>query len=107
MIDQRGAMIEQLWQEHRAAVFPAGYTGKEVEGIDLALLDSDTAGCILTFLKNGGELDLWRTAILGLCYRDASIVARSLSGEAYDYFLRLETLSRLVLEAVREAAKTA
>ena len=82
-----------------------GYKGKEIESIDLTLLDSDVAGCILTFLQNDGELDLWCTAILGLCYRDLAIALRKLDGEAQDYFQRLETLSKLVLEAVRDKAK--
>ena len=97
-------MIEQLWQEHYSAEFPTGCAGEEIEGIDLASLDGDTAGCISTFLMRRGELDLWRTAALGLCYRDLTIVIQQLDGEARDYFYRLETLSKLVLESVRDGA---
>ncbi|KAA3643080.1 MAG: hypothetical protein DWQ07_21420 [Chloroflexi bacterium] len=99
-------MIKQLWNEHRAAKFPKDYSGEEIEGIDLVLLDMDVAGCILKFLQNGSKLDLWTTAILGLHYRDLTLVRQELEGEAKEYFQRLETLSRLVLEKVRDNIKT-
>ncbi|MGW1985025.1 hypothetical protein ACWCPJ_21660 [Streptomyces collinus] len=35
----------RLWQEHRAAEFPACLRGAEFEGIDMVMLDADTAGC--------------------------------------------------------------
>ena len=97
-------LIENLWQEHQENRFPTGYGGEEIEGVDLALLDADIAGCVDTFLKRR-NLDLFRVSILGLCYRDCSIVARELDGVAKEYFLRLETLARLVLESVRHASK--
>ncbi len=83
-----------------ASKFPRGYGGEAIEGIDLVLIDSDVAGCVTTFIKNDGQLDLWRTAMLGLCYRDSTIVTSRLSGEAKEYFSRLETLSILVLKDI-------
>jgi hypothetical protein len=93
-------MIEQLWQEHNSKPFPEGQGGREVEGIDLALLDGAIAGCISTFLERGGELDLWRTAVLGLCYHDVAVVRKHLRGDARDHFVRLESISKLVLKSV-------
>ncbi len=93
-------MLEQLWQEHLSKPFPKGYGGKDFDGIDLVLLDGDIAGCVSTFLKNGGELDLLRTAILGLCYHDSVIAGGHLTGEAHEYFCGLETISKLVLESI-------
>ncbi len=92
--------ILELWNIHMASKFPRGYGGEAIEGIDLVLVDSDVAGCVTTFIKNDGQLDLWRTAILGLCYRDSTIVTSRLSGEAKEYFSRLETLSILVLKDI-------
>jgi hypothetical protein len=92
--------IRKLWDIHMTNKFPRGYGGETIEGIDLVLLDSDVAGCVTTFIKNDGQLDLWRTAILGLCYRDLNIVTSRLSGEAKDRFSRLETLSNLVLKDI-------
>ena len=90
--------IIQLWNERLSLTFPEGYGGKEIEGIDPALLDGDIAGCIQTFIKNKGKLDLWRTAILGLCYRDVSIVVEKIEEDVKEYFRRLEILSKLVLQ---------
>lgn len=97
-------MIEELWQEHQSVRFPSGFGGEEIEGIDLALLDADIAGCVGTFIKRQ-KLDLKDTAILGLCYRDCAVAAKGLNGEAKDYFIRLEKLALLVLEAVRDTEK--
>jgi hypothetical protein len=101
------AQIQTLWQEQSASMFPKGYGGKEIDGIDLVLLDADTSGCIETMMSNGGHLDIWRTAILGLCYRDLAVVNVALMGEAREHFARLETLAGLALQSVRDKAKTA
>jgi len=97
-------MIEKKWHDHLDAPFPPGWAGNEIEGIELAELDSTTAGCIDTFFTRKGKLDLWRTSVLGLCYGELCKVVPHLEGEARDYFYRLEELSRLVLESVRSGA---
>jgi len=97
-------MIEQLWQEHQNAPFPKGLRGEDVEGIDFVLLDADIAGCVITFLGNHGRLDFWPTAVLGLCYRNVSYVLPQLDEEGRVYFGRLETLAKLVLQAVAKHA---
>jgi hypothetical protein len=97
-------MLEELWQEHKNERFPSGYGGEEIEGIDLALLDTDIAGCVQTYITRR-KLDLKRTAILGLCYRDCTVVVNGLNDKSKDYFLRLEKLAMLVLRAVIEMEK--
>ena len=97
--------IEALWQEHLASAFPKGCGGKEIDGVDLVLLDADTSGCIQTLVNNDGQLDIWRTAILGLCYRDLAVVTASLRGEAREYFTRLETLAGLTLRTIRDTLR--
>ena len=92
--------ILELWDIHRTSKFPGGYSGETIDDIELVLLDGDVAGCVSTFIKNNGQLDLWRTAILGLCYRDLTVVTNQLSGEAKEFFSRLETLSSLVLKDI-------
>ena len=99
--------FETLWREHCAAPFPEGLAGEDVAGICLASLDTFTAGCIDAFLAHGGKLDSLRTAVLGLCYRDLSVVVSELEGEGQRYFTRLEKLARTVLEAVRDEVKLA
>lgn len=97
-------MIDKLWQEHKGVRFPSGYGGEDADGIDLALLDGDIAGCVETFIKRQ-HLDLERTAILGLCYRDCTVAVRGLNGVAKEYFQRLEKLAMLILQAVIETEK--
>jgi hypothetical protein len=97
--------IEELWRQRREARFPPDCRCEAVAGIDLIHLDADTAGCVSTFLANGGRLDTWRLAILGLCYRHLAVVAAGLTGEAHEYFARLEKLAGLVLRAIRDDSK--
>jgi hypothetical protein len=98
------ATIAQLWQEHLDDEFPSGVRGAELEGHDLVMLDADIAGCVRAFLDEGGRLDLWRTAILGLCHGGAVLAARALADPARAYYARLELIARLTLEAVRDSA---
>ena len=92
-------MIQDLWERHRQRPFPAELKGAAVEGIDVTALDTLASGCIDTFVQQG-RLDLWRTALLGLCYRDLALVVRSLEGQAYVYFQPLEEMAGLVLDEV-------
>lgn len=92
-------LIEELWKEHVATPFPKGFRAKDVDGIDFVMLDADIAGCIDTFLERG-NLNLFQTASLGLCYRHASYVTSILNEEGAAYFWRLERLAELVLKAV-------
>ena len=92
--------LKTLWREHREAVFPPRCRGRELGGIELVMLDADIAGCVERFLATA-ELDAQYAALLGRCYRDASLVARQLT-EAHEqvYFARLERLAATVLEAL-------
>jgi hypothetical protein len=94
--------IEALWKDYSSAAFPKGLAGQEIAGICVTSLDTFAAGCISTFLSKKGKLDLSRTAVLGLCYRDLSLVVAGLDGERREYFAGLEKVARMVLEAVRD-----
>lgn len=63
------------------------------------MLDADVAGCVDTFLDRG-NLNLFQTAILGLCYRNLSCVMPFLDDEGKAYYHRLERLAELVRKAV-------
>jgi hypothetical protein len=93
--------INELWNEHLEAKFPEDFSGKDVNGSDLGLLDSNIAGCVSTFVENG-NLNLYQTATLGLCYQRASFVLPILNQEGTEYFWRLERLSEMVLKAVAQ-----
>jgi hypothetical protein len=90
-------LLDELWQEHLAAPFPKGLRGKDVNGIDFVMLDTNIAGCISTFHERGA-LNLHQAAMLGLSYRDASYVIPILNEEGAAYFWRLERLAELILK---------
>jgi hypothetical protein len=96
--------IEDVWKEHREAAFPSVCRGHDVEGIDFVMLDADIAGCVATYLRRR-QLDLWRTAVLGVCYRNVTYVLERVPGQGRVHFERLERLARMVLDAVREQTK--
>jgi hypothetical protein len=99
-------LLKQLWHEHQTAPFPKASRGREVAGHDLIALDYTAAGCVSTFI-NRATLDTWRLAVLGLCYHGLGLVVAQLEGEERAYFIRLERLAGLVLEAVRDGSPPA
>jgi len=99
--------VEDFWRQHLDARFPPDCRGETVGGIDLIMIDADTAGCVSTYLAWGGRLDLGRLAVLGLCYQHLAVVVAGLEGEARGYFARLEELAGLVLVAVRDTSQRA
>ena len=62
--------ITAMWQAHYDRSFPPRLRGAEIGNIDLVLLDSDTAGCVSSWLSNGGHLDPERTQILEACTQE-------------------------------------
>jgi hypothetical protein len=91
--------INKLWKEHFQAKFPEDFYGQEINGVDFVTLDSSIAGCISTFAEDG-NLNLYQTAVLGLCYREVSFILPILNEPDAEYFRRLERLAELVLKAV-------
>ncbi|MER0482182.1 hypothetical protein ABR737_28245 [Streptomyces sp. Edi2] len=88
-----------LWHEHLRAPFPAGLRGAESEpgGTDLVLLDADTAGCVLTWLNNGGTLDPERTRTLRSRIDDLDRVIPEITEPAgMQYYQRLRRLALFV-----------
>jgi hypothetical protein len=89
-----------LWQEHSASSFPKGYGGREINGIDLSLLDAEIAGCIHMYVHNGGELDHPRVEILRKSLTDLNTIVLLLNSEELIYFNRLRNLAILLLQEV-------
>jgi len=97
--------IEELWEQHLQAGFRAECRARDVDGIDVVMLDADIAGCVDTFLSRKRPLDPWRIAILGARYRDARYVLAHLEPQARQYFERLERLAGAVLHEVITATR--
>ncbi|MGW5371257.1 hypothetical protein ACWER6_31455 [Streptomyces sp. NPDC004009] len=90
----------RLWREHRTCEFPAPLRGAEVEGIDLVMLDADTAGCVHAWIRDGGALDPERGRILRTCVEDLDRVTARISDPAgRRYYERLHRLAVLVAKA--------
>src|SRR4051794_35336672 len=98
--------IADLWQENLHTPFPKHFRGRDLNGIDLVMLDANIAGCVQTFVERG-KLNMFQTAMLGLSYRDATFVLPTLNEEGAAYFWRLERLAELVLREVALINQTA
>ncbi|WP_237281575.1 hypothetical protein [Streptomyces griseochromogenes] len=90
----------RLWEEHVRAVFPARSRGAEPADIDMVLLDASIAGCVSTWLNNGGTLDPERSRILQGSINDLDRVLLGITeAQELRYFQRLRQLAMLVSAA--------
>jgi hypothetical protein len=92
--------IEISWRDFLEKPFPEVSAGVEIEGVDLAGLDTYTAGCVETFIERKGQLDRKRIHILQNCSRELDLAVSQLDGEAKIYFEHLRNLAKQVLVAV-------
>ncbi|MEV6022773.1 hypothetical protein [Streptomyces sp. NPDC052036] len=68
------------------------------------MLDADTAGCVLTWLNNGGTLDPERSRILQSCIEDLDRVIPEITDPAgIQYYQRLRQLALLVTAGLSDA----
>lgn len=92
--------IEEEWHAFQSEPFPDSCAGLEVEGIELASLDTFVAGCIDSFMAGEGRLDPEGLSVLRQCSEELGIVVKNLGGEAKGYFERLRVLSVKALASV-------
>jgi hypothetical protein len=92
--------FDDSWKAFYGRKFPTGCAGKEIHGIELAMLDSTAAGCIDTFVSNRGKLDNQRLDILRVCETELGIVVHNLTGDARDYFRHLHLLTKEILACI-------
>ena len=86
--------LARLWEEHRRALFPDGFRGVDIAGVELILLDANVAGLIRREL-NGG-LDDNGIASLWSCIADLDrIVPLINSAYCASYFAKLRTIAKL------------
>ncbi|MEU2180615.1 hypothetical protein [Streptomyces thermolilacinus] len=87
--------LARLWEDHLRALFPVGFRGVDVDGVDLVLLDSDVASLVHREL-NGG-LDDSGIACLWDRIADLDKIV-PLVNEEYcaSYFTRLRTMAHAV-----------
>ena len=92
------AEILELWQQHSSATFPKGYGQKEINGIDLPLLDAEIAGPIHMYMHNGATLDSLRVKALRKRLIDLNTIVLLLDQEQLTYFDRLRRIANLILQ---------
>ena len=102
--DDKLAGASRLWDEHLRAPFPPRFTGEDVAGRDVVLLDADVAGCVSTWLSNNGRLDLHRRDVLAQSLAELDQVLAPLTDQAErEYFARLRDLAALALGETESA----
>ena len=70
-------------------------------GIDLVLIDSDTAGLIVKYIGSRGLISGNDYKILKHCYSDLKTVVLELSGSDRQYFAQLQNIAGLIIENIR------
>lgn len=91
--------IHKLWLKHKGKLFPTESGDKEVQSIDLVMLESDTAGCISVFLERE-ELDEKRKEVLQKCRENLEVVGRTLNAYGGFYYRQRKKLVCLVLDYI-------
>lgn len=71
--------IARLWRQHCDRPFPPGARGKDVDDVDLILLDADISGCVDSWLSSSGGLDPRRLRILQRCLSDVKRILPKLT----------------------------
>jgi len=90
--------ISKMWDTHLCNKFPPELEGEEINGIDLVMLDADIAGCVHSILKKQPcAIPIWKCAVLGICFAEASMVCLKLSGESLHYFEYLKNMAQMAL----------
>ena len=94
------AEILELWKKYSSATCPKEYSDKNINEINLALLDAEIAGCIQRYIHQDGELDRERVKSLHKYLVNLNTVVLLLNSEELSYFDHLRKLANLVLQEV-------
>jgi hypothetical protein len=90
--------ILELWKQHSAAGFPAGFGNRAINGIDIPLLDAEIGGCIRMFIHADGRLERREAKILHERLIDLNSIVLLLESGEIIYFNRLIRLANLILD---------
>lgn len=92
--------VSRLYQEFMTLPFPPRLAGADRAGFDLVMLDSDTAGWVFTWIKNGGELDARaRSGLLRSIARLDQVIPVLSEADHPEYWHRLHEMARLVADS--------
>ncbi|MFG2716674.1 hypothetical protein ACGFX2_40125 [Streptomyces goshikiensis] len=92
MTDVGSETLARMWDEHLKAPFPQAAYWSEIEGEDLVLLDTETAGCVISTLN--GRLDDRLHRVLLRCLEVLDKVVPLIEDEeAVRYYRRLRDMA--------------
>ena len=91
-----------LWQQHSSAAFPKGYGDKEINRINLSLLDAEIAGCVRLYIHNDGKIDSQQIKIVRNRLIDLNAIILLMDRDELIYFDRLRKMANLVLQEVEK-----
>ncbi|MEQ8241150.1 MAG: hypothetical protein RIA69_18190 [Cyclobacteriaceae bacterium] len=94
--------IKEKYQEFRNEPFPEGITGEEIHGIDLVMLDADTAGLIEKFIGYNYKLTGTDFDLLKRLSVELKTVTKELDGQSRTYFSTLWNIADRVVRALIE-----
>ncbi len=94
--------LVELWQQHSSAAFPEGYGEKEINRINLSLLDAEMAGCIRLYIHNDGKINPQQVKILQNRLIDLNAIILLMERDELIYFDRLRKMANLVLQEVEK-----
>ncbi len=90
--------IKREWDLWKSVPFPLG--ASKPDRPDLVSIDTFSAGCITVFIEREGKLDMKRMTCLRQCSQDLDTCLDQLNGDTLEYFARLSSLSKMILNAI-------
>ena len=89
-------IIDQLYNEP----FPSEW-GKEVQGVDLVLIDTDIMELVSRFLDSRGQLTTDEINMLDSCFSDLDKILPQLDKNEKSYFDLLRQLAKNTLDSIQ------
>ncbi len=98
MQDELVRTVAELYEEHRRAAFPRRLTRDDANSVEMVSLDSRVAGCVHTWLTNGGRIHDQGWDNLAECEQLLHRASPALDGGEASHYRRLLTMTVLILE---------
>lgn len=92
----------RAFQVHIAAPFPEDLAGEEIKGIDLVMLDSDSAAIIDKYISHKGYLRKEDIKNANECSGELGIVKDILKGSRKEYFEGIYNMLQEILESMEK-----